>query len=136
MNSGCRSARGGVSRGFTLIETVLAISISALVMFGGVALLFDMSKLSESLEMGGSLKSHADGVEGFLRSAFSTSSVQSSGDLGETFASNSDKTDLRLEKSRYDRLRRLAFGVRLRLRPPVLRFSNRFFARETVLARI
>lgn len=92
MNSGCRSARGGVSRGFTLIEAVLAISISALVMFGGVALLFDMSKLSESLEMGGSLKSHADGVEGFLRSAFSTSSVQSSGDLGETFASNSDKT--------------------------------------------
>ena len=75
MNSGCRSARGGVSRGFTLIEAVLAISISALVMFGGVALLFDMSKLSESLEMGGSLKSHADGVEGFLRSAFSTSSV-------------------------------------------------------------
>lgn len=52
MNSGCRGARGGVSRGFTLIEAVLAISISALVMFGGVALLFDMSKLSESLEMG------------------------------------------------------------------------------------
>ena len=38
MNSNCRCARGGVSRGFTLIEAVLAISISALVMFGGVAL--------------------------------------------------------------------------------------------------
>ena len=77
---------------FTLVECVLAISISALLMFGGAALLFDMSRLSESLESGGGLKSHADGVESFLRSSFSSSSVSDSSKLGETFASNSDKT--------------------------------------------
>ncbi len=77
---------------FTLVECVLAISISALLMFGGAALLFDMSRLSESLERGGGLKSHADGVESFLRSSFSSSAISDSSKLGETFASNSDKT--------------------------------------------
>lgn len=79
-------------RAFTLAECVLAISVSALLMFGGAALLFDMSRLSEGLERGGGLKSHADGVESFLRGSFSSSSISDSSKLGETLASNSDKT--------------------------------------------
>lgn len=81
-----------LKKAFTLIECVLAISISALVMFGGAALLFNIWGLGELLERGGGLKAHADGVESFLRAQFAGSSIADTSALGETFASNDDKT--------------------------------------------
>ncbi len=56
-------------RAFTLIETILALSIATIVMFGGSVTLFNMLSVSERLERSWTLKSHADGVEKFLRNS-------------------------------------------------------------------
>lgn len=79
-------------KAFTLLECVLAISISAIVMFGGAALLYDSFTLAQTLERGGGLKAHADGVEIFLKSALTCSNISDASVLGERLTSNSDKT--------------------------------------------
>ncbi len=62
-------------RAFTLMETILALAISTLVIFGASVVLFNMLTVSERLERGWTLKSHADGVERFLRSAINSAIV-------------------------------------------------------------
>lgn len=61
-------------RAFTLIETILAISLSAVIMLACAELIFNLVKTSSSFESGWTLKAHADGVEKFLRKSFMNSS--------------------------------------------------------------
>lgn len=81
-----------VSRAFTLVEVILAMSISSLVMFGACALMFDMVNVLEYFERGWSFRAHVDGVEKFLRSSFLSSSISDASILGTTYANNSSKT--------------------------------------------
>lgn len=77
---------------FTLVEVVLATAISAVVLFGCCAMMFDMVGVLEYFERGWSLRSHADGVEKFLRASFMNSSAVQTSEIGETIANNSAKT--------------------------------------------
>ncbi|MBQ6533700.1 MAG: prepilin-type N-terminal cleavage/methylation domain-containing protein [Opitutales bacterium] len=81
-----------MKRAFTLIEVVLAMSVSAVVMFGCCALMFDMFSVAERLERGWSLKPHADGVERFLRSAVSESLLTHPSRIENALASYPSKT--------------------------------------------
>ncbi len=82
----------GISKAFTLVEVVLATAISAVILFGCCAMMFDMVNIIEYFERGWSLRSHADGVEKFLRSSFMNSSSVQTSEIGETLANNSAKT--------------------------------------------
>lgn len=81
-----------VSKAFTLVEVLLSISISALVMFGCCALMFDMLSLTEHFEKNWSFKSHVDGVEKFLRSSFIRSKIDDISALGTVSQKNSAGT--------------------------------------------
>ena len=70
-----RSSRGFQRRAFTLVETVLALAVSAMIMLACAQLLFDTAHTGEILARGGSLRAHADGVEKFLTYAFSRSNA-------------------------------------------------------------
>ena len=88
-----RAANASSSSGaFTLVEVVLATAISAVILFGCCAMMFDMVNVVEYFERGWSLRSHADGVEKFLRSSFMNSSAVQTSEIGETLANNSAKT--------------------------------------------
>ena len=65
-------------KAFTLLETVMAVAISAIVMFACTMLMFDLVKTSELFERNWSLRAHADGVENFLRSSFMNSNISKS----------------------------------------------------------
>lgn len=62
-------------RAFTLIETILAISLSAIIMLACADLIFNLVKTSSTFESAWTLKAHADGVEKFLRKSFMNSSI-------------------------------------------------------------
>ena len=88
-----RAANASSSSGaFTLVEVVLATAISAVILFGCCAMMFEMVNVVEYFERGWSLRSHADGVEKFLRSSFMNSSAVQTSEIGETLANNSAKT--------------------------------------------
>ncbi len=74
---------------FTLVEVLLALSISSVIMVGCVALMFDMINIVEHFERGWSLRSHADGIEKFLRLRISTSKISEAPSNGRA---NSSKT--------------------------------------------
>ena len=87
-------ARPVVRAAFTLVEIMLALAVSAFVMFGCAAMMFDMMRLTEYFERGGTFRSHVDGVEKFLRAAFMNSEIET-GNLGlfeSPLASNTAKT--------------------------------------------
>ncbi len=78
-------------RAFTLIETILAISVSAIVLFACAQIMFDLIKTSEFFESRWSLRSHADGVESFLRSSFMNSNITKASSLPDVlFSRNSN----------------------------------------------
>ncbi len=77
---------------FTLIEVVLAMSVSAIVMLGCCLMMFDLMTTAERLERGWSLKSHADGVERFLRASFNTSLLLYPSRINDVQAQNASKT--------------------------------------------
>ena len=79
-------------KAFTIIEVILAMTISAIVMFGCASLMFDMISVSERLERSWTLKSHADGVERFLRSAISTSLIMHPTRIQDVLATYPSKT--------------------------------------------
>ncbi len=81
-----------VRSGFTLVEVLLSLSISALIMFGCCALMFDMVSLSEHFERDWSFRSHVDGVEKFLRSSFISSKIDDISALGTVSQKNSAGT--------------------------------------------
>lgn len=71
---------------------MLAMSVAAVVMFGCCAMMFDMMTTSERLERGWTLKSHADGVERFLRSTLMSSLMLYPSRIEEVYTQNSSKT--------------------------------------------
>ena len=79
-------------KAFTIIEIILAMTISSIVMFGCASLMFDMISVSERLERSWTLKSHADGVERFLRSAISTSLIMHPTRVQDVLATYPSKT--------------------------------------------
>lgn len=79
-------------KAFTIIEIILAMTISSIVMFGCASLMFDMISVSERLERSWTLKSHADGVERFLRSAISTSLMMHPTRVQDVLATYPSKT--------------------------------------------
>jgi hypothetical protein len=79
-------------KAFTLLEAILAMSISTIVMFGCASMLYDMIAVGERLERSWSLKSHADGVERFLQSAVSSSLIMHPTRIQEVLATFPSKT--------------------------------------------
>lgn len=87
-----RSAARRVRGAFTLVESLLALSISALVMLGCCALLFDMVNVVEYFEKGWNLRAHADGVEKFLRASFMESVFTSRSGISDVKTTNTALT--------------------------------------------
>lgn len=79
-------------RAFTLIETVLAMAVAAVVMFGCAATLLNLAKTAESVEGGWSLTKHADGAEKFLRAAFINSVLLHASKIGNVSHQNASNT--------------------------------------------
>ncbi len=79
-------------RAFTLLETVLALAVSALVMFGCATTLFQLLDTAEKIERGWSLREHADGAERFLRAAFERSLILHPSRIENVSAQNASKT--------------------------------------------
>lgn len=79
-------------RAFTLVEVMLGLAISALVMFGCVALMFDMARLTEYFESGNSFRNHVDGVEKFLRCAVVDSEIGSAAKFESPLTKNTAGT--------------------------------------------
>ena len=84
-------------KAFTLIETVLAVAISAIVMFAGAQLMYNLVKTSEFFETNWSLRAHADGVERYLRSSFMNSNITKASKLPEVLFSR-NKNNLCIAK--------------------------------------
>lgn len=55
-----------MKKGFTLIETLLSLAISAMILLGCFALMNNMYNIVSTLEEGDPLDDHANGVENFL----------------------------------------------------------------------
>lgn len=62
-------------RAFTLIETVLAVALSAAIMLACAEFIFLLIKTSGQFEGKWSLRGHADGVERFLRASLLNSAI-------------------------------------------------------------
>ena len=78
-------------RAFTLIETVLAVALSAVIMLGCAELMFSLVKTAEMFEGKWSLRDHADGVERFLRASFVDSNISDASGVEEKlFSLNSN----------------------------------------------
>ena len=70
-------------RAFTLIETVLAVALSAAIMLACAELIFLLVKTSEQFEGKWSLRGHADGVERFLRASLLNSAISDTSGVEE-----------------------------------------------------
>ncbi len=79
-------------KAFTLIETILAMTISGIVMFGCAVAMFNLFKTLEVLEQNWTLKQHADGVEKFLRNLAMSSRFCDSDKIEEKLRANSSNT--------------------------------------------
>lgn len=79
-------------KAFTVIEVILAMSVSAIVMFGCASLMYDMVAVSDRLERSWTLKSHADGVERFVRSAVASSLILHPSRVQDVLATYPSKT--------------------------------------------
>lgn len=79
-------------RAFTLLEVVLALAVSALVMFGCATTLFQLLETAERIGRGWSLREHADGVERFLNSTFGRSLILHPSRIENIYAQNASKT--------------------------------------------
>lgn len=101
------------ARAFTLVEMLLALAISAMVMAGAVALMFDMGSVMRHFEEGDSFDLHVNGVEDFLAKAFRNSAFPS--DLPQSLAGSSASSGAVRQGNPPDSMsgddRRLCFGV-------------------------
>ncbi len=78
-------------KAFTLLEVILAIAISAFVLFACAQLMYNLTKTSELFEKKWSLINHADGVERFLRASFMNSQISNTSKLsGIIFSKNTN----------------------------------------------
>lgn len=81
-----------ILRAFTLVEVLLALAISALVMVGACALMFNMANVIRHFENGTPFDMHVNGVENFLKNSLANSAFPSGMDYTLTGSASSQKT--------------------------------------------
>ena len=83
-----------MKRGFTLIEVLFSLAISAIVMVGACVLMFNMSSILERFEEEEPFDVHANGVEVFLKSVLKNSQMPDSRDYTNSFAAFAENANL------------------------------------------
>ncbi len=99
-------------KSFTLVEVIMAIAISAIVMFGCAELMFNIVGVSKIFERQWSLRSHIDGVEKFLRVSLQCSSISDVSKIPDVLFSRNENSILiaRLPNEIDDGIYRLVFS--------------------------
>lgn len=83
-----------MKRGFTLIEVLFSLAISAIVMVGACVLMFNMSSILERFEEEEPFDVHVNGVEVFLKSVLKNSQMPDSRDYTNSFAAFAENANL------------------------------------------
>lgn len=83
-----------MKRGFTLIEVLFSLAISAIVMVGACVLMFNMSSILERFEEEEPFDVHVNGVEVFLKSVLKNSQMPDSRDYTNSFSAFAENANL------------------------------------------